>query len=73
MAKRMYKYEIILAYLKEHGEITSWQIIHECRTAYPSKIIQQIREKGYKIDNEPSGKVYDIFVFRGEQQLELKL
>ena len=67
-----YKYEIILDYLKQHKRITSMQIINLAQTCYPQTILAQIRAKGYKIESEPSGHIWDIYVLKDEPKFDEK-
>lgn len=57
--------EQTLAYLKEHGSITSWDAIMNHRNTRLSESILLLRNQGYKIDTQwetKNGKRYGRYV-----------
>ena len=59
-----------LAYLREHGSMTTLEAVTELYIMNPQQRIGNLRKRGYNITTEyvtsPAGKRYGVYKLRGE-------
>ena len=62
--------DIVLNYLREHGELTTLTAVRELFIMNPQQRIGNLRKRGYNITTEyitsPTGKRYGVYKLRGE-------
>lgn len=60
--------DVVLAYLREHGTMTTLEAVTKLYVMNPQMRIKNLRQKGYRIDTEytrsAEGKRYGIYVLQ---------